>query len=150
MLLLCFTVMCLNHARYERSMLLDTSGENKVGVLLGQVSPYSAVDGVPLPEKLLLEPGYIHRRNERERDRVRSLNEGYDRLKQRLPLRIKDKRISKVCVCVALWASGRHLASGSEGLGFESWLCQIDVESLGKSLYMHFLTSLVCKTSTRL
>ena len=27
------------------------------------------------------------------------------------------------------WSSGRHLASGSEGHGFESWLCQVDVES---------------------
>ena len=51
---------------------------------------------------------------------------------------------------VALWSSGRHLASGSEGLGFESWLCQVDVESLGKALYMHFLTSLMCKTNARL
>ena len=29
------------------------------------------------------------------------------------------------------------LASGSEGPGFESWLCQVDVESLGKALFMH-------------
>ena len=42
---------------------------------------------------------------------------------------------------VALWSSGRHLASGSGGPGFES---------LGKALYMHFLTPLMCKTSTRL
>ena len=52
--------------------------------------------------------------------------------------------------CVALWSSGRHLASGSEDPGFESWLCQVDVESLGKALYMNFLTPLMCKTSTRL
>ena len=39
---------------------------------------------------------------------------------------------------VALWSSGRHLASGSEGPGFESWLCQVDVKSLGKALYMDF------------
>ena len=39
---------------------------------------------------------------------------------------------------IALWSSGRHLTSGSEGPGFESWLCQVDVESLGKALYMHF------------
>ena len=51
----------------------------------------------------------------------------------------------------ALWSSGRHLASGSEGFEswFESWLCQDDVEYLGKALYMHFLTPLMCKTSTR-
>ena len=39
---------------------------------------------------------------------------------------------------VALWPSGRHLVSGSEGPGFESWLCQVDVESLGKALNMNF------------
>ena len=39
---------------------------------------------------------------------------------------------------VALWSSRRHLASGSEGPGFESWLCQVDVEFLGKALYMNF------------
>ena len=51
---------------------------------------------------------------------------------------------------VALWSSGRHLASRSGNPGFESWLCQVDVESLGKALYMHFLTPLMCKKSTRL
>ena len=38
---------------------------------------------------------------------------------------------------MALWSSGRHLASGSV-LSFESWLCKVNVESLGKALYMHF------------
>ena len=33
-------------------------------------------------------------------------------------------------VNVALWSSGKHLASGSGGPGFESWLCQVNVESL--------------------
>ena len=28
---------------------------------------------------------------------------------------------------------------------FESWLCQVEVESVGKALYMHFLTPLMCK-----
>ncbi|GFS10417.1 achaete-scute [Elysia marginata] len=58
---------------------------------------------VALPEGVLLEPGFIHRRNERERDRVRSLNQGYDVLKQSLPLTNKDKRISKV-PCRLAWA----------------------------------------------
>ena len=44
---------------------------------------------------------------------------------------------------MVLWSSGRHLASGSEGLGFESWFCQVDVESLGKALYMDFPHSCV-------
>ena len=55
---------------------------------------------------------------------------------------------------VELWSSGRHLASGSEGPGFESCLCQVDVESLGKALYMHFLNPPppppMCKKRTRI
>ena len=50
----------------------------------------------------------------------------------------------------ALWSSDRHLALGSEGPGLDSWLCQVDVESLGKALYMHLLTSLICKMRTLL
>ena len=51
---------------------------------------------------------------------------------------------------VASWSSNRHLALGSGDPGFVSWLCHVDVESLGKALYMHFYTPLMCKTSTRL
>ena len=51
---------------------------------------------------------------------------------------------------VASWSNGRHLDLGSGGSGFKSWLCQVDVESLGKALYMHFLTPLMCITSTQL
>ena len=41
-------------------------------------------------------------------------------------------------VHVAWCSSGRHLTSGSGGGGFESWLCQVDVESLGKALLHAF------------
>ena len=59
--------------------------------------------------------------------------------------------ISKIIQCiVASWSSGRHLALGSRGPGFESWLCQVDVESLGKAFSLHFLTPFMCKMSTRL
>ncbi|XP_042149378.1 achaete-scute homolog 3-like [Ixodes scapularis] len=53
--------------------------------------PYSAYD-------CWLEPGFIRRRNERERQRVRHVNEGFERLRSHLPLspRDKDKRLSKV------------------------------------------------------
>ena len=54
-----------------------------------------------------------------------------------------------VVVALASWSSGRHMALGSGGPGFESWLCQVDVESLRKALYRYFLTPLMCKTSTR-
>ena len=50
---------------------------------------------------------------------------------------VKGFRILRVS-CVVLWSSGRHLALGSWGPGFESWLYQVDVESFGKALFMHF------------
>ena len=40
---------------------------------------------------------FIHKRNERERERVRCVNEGYADLRQKLPLKFKnEKKISKV------------------------------------------------------
>ncbi|KAK6169243.1 hypothetical protein SNE40_020328 [Patella caerulea] len=60
------------------------------------VSHFSPVCMIPLPDSLTLEPNFIRRRNERERDRVRCVNEGYERLKEHLPLENKEKRISKV------------------------------------------------------
>ncbi|XP_005093339.1 uncharacterized protein LOC101863728 [Aplysia californica] len=60
-----------------------------------RVDPYSPVCMVPLPGHMT-EPTFVRRRNERERERVRCVNEGYDRLKEHLPLGNKDRRISKV------------------------------------------------------
>ncbi|KAH8031011.1 hypothetical protein HPB51_012479 [Rhipicephalus microplus] len=53
--------------------------------------PYSPYD-------YWLEPTFIRRRNERERQRVRHVNDGFERLRSRLPLppRDKDRRLSKV------------------------------------------------------
>ena len=42
------------------------------------------------------EPSLIRKRNERERERVRCVNEGYARLRRHLPLSLKHRRISKV------------------------------------------------------
>ncbi|XP_047126700.1 achaete-scute complex protein T3 isoform X1 [Hydra vulgaris] len=42
------------------------------------------------------EPGFIRKRNERERMRVRNVNEGYARLRDHLPLEPNEKRLSKV------------------------------------------------------
>lgn len=42
------------------------------------------------------EPAFIRRRNERERQRVRCVNEGYARLREHLPIKDKEKRLSKV------------------------------------------------------
>ena len=53
----------------------------------------------------------------------------------------------RLLILVASWLSGRHLALRSGALGFESWSCPVDVESLGKALYMHFFTPPMCKDS---
>lgn len=42
------------------------------------------------------EPAFIRKRNERERHRVRCVNEGYARLREHLPQELEDKRLSKV------------------------------------------------------
>ena len=63
--------------------------------------PFSSFSQIPLPAPFGafdygLEPAFIRKRNERERERVRCVNEGYARLRDHLPLDNKDKRISKV------------------------------------------------------
>ena len=61
--------------------------------------PFSPLSIIPVPGQFgfgILETSFIRKRNERERDRVRCVNEGYNKLKQHLPLRNKEKRISKV------------------------------------------------------
>uniref|UniRef100_H2M5S8 Achaete-scute family bHLH transcription factor 4 n=1 Tax=Oryzias latipes TaxID=8090 RepID=H2M5S8_ORYLA len=77
------------------------------------------------------EPAFIQKRNERERHRVRCVNEGYARLREHLPQEFEDKRLSKVETLRAaidyikrlqslleLSASGRHvLRSSTRGLG---------------------------------
>lgn len=50
----------------------------------------------PYFHEYLGEPGFIRKRNERERMRVRSVNEGYARLRDHLPLEPTEKRLSKV------------------------------------------------------
>ncbi|XP_072804358.1 achaete-scute homolog 5 [Vicugna pacos] len=42
------------------------------------------------------EPAFIQKRNERERQRVRCVNEGYARLRGHLPGALAEKRLSKV------------------------------------------------------
>uniref|UniRef100_W5NN33 Achaete-scute family bHLH transcription factor 5 n=2 Tax=Lepisosteus oculatus TaxID=7918 RepID=W5NN33_LEPOC len=42
------------------------------------------------------EPAFIQKRNERERQRVKCVNEGYARLRDHLPGAVSEKRLSKV------------------------------------------------------
>jgi achaete-scute complex protein len=64
-----------------------------------KVDPYSPVCMIPLPLPFgtdHVEPTFVRRRNERERDRVKCVNEGYTVLKEHLPIERKNKRVSKV------------------------------------------------------
>lgn len=65
--------------------------------------PFSPECKIPLPGLYGNSPffdssSFIRRRNERERARVRNVNDGFERLRQHLPLSAsqKDKRLSKV------------------------------------------------------
>lgn len=61
--------------------------------------PFSPLCMIPLPVAFgidAIEPAFVRKRNERERERVKCVNDGYARLKEHLPLPNKDKRISKV------------------------------------------------------
>ncbi|XP_021030028.1 achaete-scute homolog 4 [Mus caroli] len=53
--------------------------------------PYSS-----LPLGGVAEPAFLRQRNERERQRVRCVNEGYARLRQHLPRELAGQRLSKV------------------------------------------------------
>jgi len=57
--------------------------------------PFSLL-AYPYLHECLGEPGFIRKRNERERMRVRNVNEGYASLRDHLPLEPTDKRLSKV------------------------------------------------------
>lgn len=49
-----------------------------------------------LPPGGVAEPAFLRQRNERERQRVRCVNEGYARLRQHLPRELAGQRLSKV------------------------------------------------------
>ncbi|XP_053112222.1 achaete-scute homolog 4 [Hemicordylus capensis] len=55
------------------------------------------------------EPAFIRKRNERERQRVRCVNEGYARLRDHLPKELADKRLSKVETLKAAITYIKHL-----------------------------------------
>ncbi|NWU94937.1 ASCL4 protein, partial [Upupa epops] len=57
------------------------------------------------------EPAFIRKRNERERQRVRCVNEGYTRLREHLPREFADKRLSKVETLRAAISYIKHLQS---------------------------------------
>ncbi|CAA87416.1 Helix-loop-helix protein 6 [Caenorhabditis elegans] len=64
------------------------------------VNPFAPEATVPLPVELEDQYGpyssSVWKRNERERCRVRNVNDGYERLRKHLPVHFDEKRISKV------------------------------------------------------
>ena len=52
--------------------------------------------GPAVPVQGTQEPSFLRKRNERERQRVKCVNEGYTRLRNHLPSELAEKRLSKV------------------------------------------------------
>lgn len=76
----------------------------------------SRISYVPFPGYMgiydySLEPAFIRKRNERERQRVRCVNEGYARLREHLPKEFADRRLSKVETLRAAISYIKHLQS---------------------------------------
>lgn len=77
----------------------------------------------PLPLDGAFEPTCLRKRNERERQRVRCVNQGYARLREHLPRELADRRLSKVETLRAAIGYIKHLQEllarhtlGQEGL----------------------------------
>ncbi|KAM5335339.1 achaete-scute homolog 4 [Glossophaga mutica] len=77
---------------------------------------------LPLPLDGAFEPAFLRKRNERERQRVRCVNEGYARLRDHLPRELAGRRLSKVETLRAAIGYIKHLqellerhAQGQEG-----------------------------------
>lgn len=81
-----------------------------------QMLPYRRLPYFPFHGHLgvcdyTFEPAFIRKRNERERHRVRCVNEGYARLREHLPPEFEDKRLSKVETLRAAIDYIKHLQS---------------------------------------
>ncbi|TRY67972.1 hypothetical protein DNTS_006121 [Danionella cerebrum] len=66
---------------------------------------YGSIGKVEYP----LDPAFINKRNERERQRVRCVNDGYTRLRDHLPQEFEEKRLSKVETLRAAISYIKHL-----------------------------------------
>uniref|UniRef100_A0A8C2EDR8 BHLH domain-containing protein n=1 Tax=Cyprinus carpio TaxID=7962 RepID=A0A8C2EDR8_CYPCA len=90
-----------------------------------------------------LEPAFIHKRNERERQRVRCVNEGYARLREHLPQEFEDKRLSKVETLRAAINYIKHLQHLLE-VSLPQGMPKCNVESKSNDFYKnHGVTVLI-------
>ncbi|KAF5926496.1 achaete-scute homolog 4 [Diceros bicornis minor] len=86
------------------SLRLDAAGWERAHGGCAPRQPY-----LPLPLDGAFEPAFLRKRNERERQRVRCVNEGYARLRDHLPRELGDKRLSKVETLRAAIGYIKHL-----------------------------------------
>lgn len=94
----------LSHLRFEKTYLDPVFCQNYSGHF----------SHLPFPRHLSMydfrfEPTFLRKRNERERQRVRCVNEGYARLREHLPPEFEDKRLSKVETLRAAISYIKHL-----------------------------------------
>lgn len=73
------------------------------------------------------DPAFIHKRNERERQRVRCVNDGYVRLRKHLPQEFEEKRLSKVETLRAAISYIKHLQNLLE-VRLPEELCRLSSE----------------------
>ena len=88
-----------------KQQIISEHQHNQSGYLVSdrmtraQNDPFSPYCIIPLPTPFGLgrvDSACFRRRNERERERIRCVNDGYIRLKEHLPIDNKEKRMSKV------------------------------------------------------
>ncbi|KAM3859067.1 achaete-scute homolog 4-like [Diretmus argenteus] len=102
-------------ARYQDALGLGLPLRLNLDPVHGQRFSYRRVSYFPFHGHHLgvydcsFEPAFIRKRNERERHRVRCVNEGYARLREHLPQELEDKRLSKVETLRAAIDYIRHL-----------------------------------------
>ena len=78
---------------------LDASGQAVVTGRLAYLpfrGPPPLLGAAAVCDAYAYEPAFIRKRNERERHRVRCVNDGYARLREHLPRELEEKRLSKV------------------------------------------------------
>ncbi|KAH9525010.1 Helix-loop-helix protein 6 [Bulinus truncatus] len=95
----------VDHSRCRKDCS-EQSGEHED---VAHLDPYSPFCLVPLPGQWT-GTNQITRRNEKERDRVRYVNESYERLKEHLPIENMNKRISRVDVALVPLAQNNLLS----------------------------------------
>jgi len=91
----------LENSFCKNIQLSDTQifGQNCESDCPKKSDPFSPVCLIPLPVRvgsMFYDSPYFRRRNDRERERVRCVNDGYLQLKDHLPITNKEKRLSKV------------------------------------------------------